>query len=178
MTADILPFPGQMPYIADGIRVETLPVGVFKAKVSEDMEVSDLTFHMTLPKIPLGLLETVLNDFRRDLSHEAMVNIFYSRKERYYYLARPTYTADKVSVHYAFGHTKDILVMQLHSHNTMPAVFSSVDNEDEAATGLYAVLGELDTKHPKICIRAGMEGAFKYLKVEDVFQVPFDGAAA
>ena len=62
-----------------------------------------------------------------------------------------------------------IHVMDIHSHNTMPAHFSSVDDEDEKPTRLYAVMGRLDKVLPEIRVRASCGGKFIPVDPADVF---------
>lgn len=61
-----------------------------------------------------------------------------------------------------------LLVMTIHSHNTMPAYFSATDNEDEKITGLYGVIGRLDRK-PQIRCRASLSGSFGDIAVNKLF---------
>jgi hypothetical protein len=49
--------------------------------------------------------------------------------------------------------------MDIHSHNTMPAKFSFIDDQDEKATRLYAVLGKLDGYWPGIDLRLSCSAA-------------------
>lgn len=49
-------------------------------------------------------------------------------------------------------------VVDLHSHNSMPAFFSGTDNADEQGFRLYCVIGRIDTDAPEIACRAGVYG--------------------
>lgn len=171
MSATILAFPSaSFPIIKNGFRTENTAIGVFKARVDENMNVvSPIDFSMSLPKLSMSILYAIIEDFKKDTDNEAMLNVYWSVKGQYYYIARPSYTATKVAVNYVTPQTDDILVLQAHSHNTMPAVFSSTDDEDESITGLYMVVGRLDTECPQINIRCGMEGKFTSLGIGDVF---------
>ena len=62
------------------------------------------------------------------------------------------------------------LVMEIHSHNTMPAVFSPTDNKDERMTRLYAVVGKLDHFFPDIKVRCSVGGKFVEISPNDVFE--------
>ena len=66
-----------------------------------------------------------------------------------------------------------IHVMDIHSHNTMPAKFSIIDDDDEKATRLYAVVGRLDKVFPDITVRASCAGKFSCLKPQDIFETSF-----
>jgi PRTRC genetic system protein A len=152
------------------MRTEHTRIGVFRAAVNDIGDViSDISFTTELPKIPRLLLKEIVAEFRRDLTKEAMLNIMWSEK-RGYYLHKPQYMATKTAVYYSFADTPDALVIQVHSHNTMSAVFSHTDDADEAVTGLYMVLGRLDQKRPQVNLRIGMEGAFTYLPLRRIFE--------
>ena len=49
-------------------------------------------------------------------------------------------------------------VVDLHSHNSMPAFWSHTDNQDERGLRFYAVIGRLDTDRPEIRCRVGVYG--------------------
>ena len=150
-------------------RVENTALGLFKGYEDEYDMLSLDVFEMSLPKIPAYLLDTIIKKFKQDLTREDMVQIYWSVKSKSYYLVHPTATYDKISVRYQMTHTRDILVMSIHSHNTMPARFSRVDDEDEIYTGLFGVIGDLDKPVISMSFRAGMEGKFKTLYYADIF---------
>lgn len=150
-------------------RVEETALGLFKGFENDEEMLSLDVFEMSLPKIPNNLFNVIVKEFKRDLTRENMVQIYWSVKTKSYYLVKPKATYDKISVRYQMTHTHDILVMSIHSHNTMPAIFSSTDDEDEVYTGLFGVVGNLDTNHISMSFRAGMEGKFKELYYEDIF---------
>lgn len=62
------------------------------------------------------------------------------------------------------------MVLELHSHHTLPATFSAVDTADETRLGLYGVIGGLDTPAPAVRLRAGAYGAFLALPWSAVFE--------
>ena len=59
---------------------------------------------------------------------------------------------------------KFLLVMEVHSHNTMGAVFSRTDDKDEIATRLYTVIGRLDKVFPDMTTRISVGG--KHLVID------------
>ena len=61
--------------------------------------------------------------------------------------------------------------MEVHSHASMPAFFSIIDNQDEKGIRLYMVLGNLDKKAFSYVLRAGLAGVYGKLKLEDVFEL-------
>lgn len=63
-----------------------------------------------------------------------------------------------------------LLVMDIHSHNKMPAKFSSIDDADEKATRLYAVIGRLHDNIPEICCRISNGGKYLEVPLNYIFQ--------
>ncbi|MCP4359045.1 MAG: hypothetical protein GY796_13585, partial [Chloroflexi bacterium] len=56
----------------------------------------------------------------------------------------------------------DGVILELHSHNTMPAYFSPRDNRDELGGRLYGVIGHLERSNPELALRLGMFGHWLY----------------
>ena len=50
--------------------------------------------------------------------------------------------------------------IDIHSHNSMEAKFSPVDDEDERATRIYIVVGRLDKFFPDITVRMSCGGTY------------------
>lgn len=152
-----------------GVRVERTPLGVFKGTTDETGEVTALDFKFQMPKIPGGLLDAIIAYFRKDLTREAMVQVYHN-KDRGYYLSYPEQDTTKVRVSYKLEPKPDTLVMTVHSHNTMSARFSAIDDEDECYTGIFGVIGRLGRNAiAEVNFRAGMEGCFKPLYAGDLF---------
>lgn len=68
-----------------------------------------------------------------------------------------------------------IHVMDIHSHNIMPAVFSDIDDMDETATRLYAVAGRFDRVFPELTVRASCGGNFIPIDPSDIFDAQISG---
>ena len=62
--------------------------------------------------------------------------------------------------------------IDIHSHNIMPARFSAIDDRDEKATRVYAVIGRLDKFMPQISVRISNGGKFLHIDPSLVFE-PF-----
>ena len=154
------------------LRLENTSIGSFIAEVDSLRNLSHLRFKSRLPKVPYGLLQTIIADFKRDLTREAVVQIYWNTKTRSFYLVRPQ-IEDVSKCHVTFLNKfrgkENVLFMTVHSHNTMPAVFSAIDNGDECYTGLFGVIGTLD-EEPSMCFRAGMEGTFCNLEMGTIFE--------
>lgn len=68
----------------------------------------------------------------------------------------------------------DQVILDLHSHAKLKAIFSGVDNTDEAGLKLYGVLGKMDVS-PQVLIRAGVYGYRAEIPWNDVFEGHLDG---
>lgn len=150
--------------------VQNLPLGVFKGFATED-DIEDVSFQMSLPKIPHAILDSIVQDFKRDLKKEAIRQIVYDRNKDEYMIFRPVAKCTKTHISYEFPKLlrSQVLAMTVHSHNTMPAWFSSVDDRDEVVTGLYGVVGCLDRKEPQMNFRASLEGSFIPVDESEIF---------
>ena len=161
-------------YSIPGKRVENTPVGVFSGVVKENGDVTSLDFKMKLPRIPYSILAEIIALFRADLGRENIAQVFWNEKDGYY-IKQPSYRATKTRVGYSHAldprkifKREEVLVMTVHSHNTMKAFFSPVDDRDEDTTGLFGVIGKLD-RTVDLAFRAGMEGCFKPLCAATLF---------
>lgn len=157
------------------------PVGTFTAPAENLPELPEVHsgFEMALPKIPMHILMFIINFFQ-NLSDrfelEALVHILYDTIRRKYTIRVPRQELTHVSVHSVMEEDYpeySIHVMDIHSHNTMPAKFSVIDDDDEKATRLYAVVGRLDKVFPDITVRASCAGKFLYLNPQDIFETSF-----
>lgn len=152
-------------------------IGTFTAPIKSVKELPEINggFKMNLPKIPMHILMFIL-DFFKELSDksrlEALVHILYDTRRKKYTIRVPKQelTSDRVdSVLDEEYPDYMVHVMDIHSHNVMPAEFSPTDNKDEKETRLYAVVGRLDKVFPDISVRAGCGGEFIKLNPADVF---------
>lgn len=135
--------------------------------------ISNIEFVLKIPKIPMSLLDIIIEDFRQNASIERIFQVRWDTLAKEYVLVRPTESKEsKASINYSFKnipyHLKPIL--EIHSHNTMPAFFSKTDDNDELLKGFYGVIGNIDQEYPDIKLRVGMEGFFTEISVEDLFE--------
>ncbi len=151
-------------------RIENTDIGLFSGEQTRDGLVTGLDFALKLPKIPRAILNVIVAEFKRTGETENMLQVYWSNKNQCYYVKRPEQVTDRVSVRYKLVHSKDTLVLTVHSHNRMNAFFSSVDDADEVYTGLFGVIGNVDRPYPSMRFRAGMEGCFKELSLNDLFE--------
>ena len=138
-------------------------------------------FEMKLPKIPYALYQQTIAFFRgiceKMNNDEAAVQLYWNKKKEEYFIHVPIQEVSGASVNFtrdeAVESDKDcLLVMDIHSHNTMKAYFSGVDDNDEKETRLFGVIGELDEEHPSHAFRAVCGGTPIELSIWDVFENP------
>lgn len=158
-------------------------VGTFTAPAEFLPEFPPVTqeFQMSLPKIPMHILMFIL-DFFRELSDrcelEALVHILYDNLRCKYVIRVPKQKLTHVSVNSVMDEAYPehfIHVMDIHSHNTMPAQFSQTDDDDERATRLYGVVGRFDRVLPEITVRASCGGKFIAVEPSDIFESKLSG---
>lgn len=159
-------------------------IGCFTAPAENVREFEDIRaeFKMALPKIPAHIFSKVMGFFKSisdELHYEVLVHILYDTEEKEYIIKVPKQRISEASVNSETDEPypdRCIHVMDIHSHNTMPAVFSETDNADEKETRLYAVAGRFNRTFPEITVRAGCAGKFIPLNPEDVFEGDFFGS--
>lgn len=152
-------------------RIEVCPHAIYTAIMGEGREltkIKDIDFELKGPKIPYNLFQGIVEDFKAHPNIERIVQICWNEDKKEYYLSFPSYEeSGKAFIKYAFKPVPPIVT--IHSHNTMPAYFSSVDDRDEAITGVYGVIGNVHKK-PTFKFRVGMEGSFKELELSEIFE--------
>ena len=139
-------------------------------------------FIPALPKIPYSMLSEILSFFKEYVTDtgelEALAYIYWSFVDSRYYVHVPKQQVSKASVDSSIpelDEEKFVLVMEIHSHNTMAARFSPTDDRDERATRLYTVVGRMDKVFPDITTRASVGGKYVEIQPETVFE-GFDGS--
>lgn len=164
----------------DGLyEVRVTPIGVFSKKVDYLLEGLDPIregFILTLPhKIPADLLLQSVAFFhhwgQRHL--EVQVQIFWNTKEQKYFIYVPEQkvTVTRVDIERNINiESTNSLVLELHSHHHMPAVFSGIDDDWERATGLYGVVGQIGKTIPEMCFRYSCGGSFKKIDINEIFE--------
>ena len=71
------------------------------------------------------------------------------------------------------GGSHDRAILEIHSHHSMAARFSSQDDADETGFRLYAVIGRLPNR-PEIRLRVGVYGQFWEIPAIWVMELPED----
>lgn len=153
-------------------RLENFPIGIFTLQYGTHRTVKGVGFKPKVRKVPYSIMKEILAYFKQDLSKEAIVQIWYNRKEDIFEVRYPSFvysTKEQIDYEFISHETSCVLYMTIHSHNTFEARFSITDDEDEVATGLYGVIGTLDIE-PTFRFRAGIMGCFKELPMEELFE--------
>ena len=135
-------------------------------------------FTPALPLIPKEQLIQIVSFFRSFLreegSYEAIANIFWDRHEEVFLTAVPKQSVEHAransDLHTNIDTERYLHYMDIHSHNVMNAKFSVIDDRDERATRLYAVVGRLDNYFPRIKVRLSNGGKFKEIDPALVFE--------
>jgi len=135
-------------------------------------------FELNLPKIPRLMLNQVISFFRKlteEHDFEAYIQIFWDREKNKYFLNCPAQKVSKGRVEYEPSSLtgKHTLVCEIHSHNSMPAFFSSIDDADERKRGdrFFGVIGNLNTVSPQIELSFIVGGGKRVnVEVEDLFE--------
>lgn len=150
-----------------------------KHKITEFSEVR-AGFRPALPRIPQELLRSVIGFFRSqmeaDAEYEALVRIYWDREKQTFvpFVPRQRVSKDRVAVRLTEEDLPDeqryLYYADIHSHNSMKAVFSTIDDRDERGTRLYIVIGRLDRYYPEISARVSCGGSFVPIEPELVLE--------
>jgi hypothetical protein len=133
-------------------------------------------FIPALPLVPRELTLEIIGFFRSLVnsgnSLEAIVNILWDKEREAFCTFVPPQTVSRGSAAAELPklHSRYLHYIDVHSHNTMPARFSAVDDADEKATRVYAVFGRLDRFLPEISVRISSGGSFSELDPLTVFE--------
>jgi len=158
------------------------PLGKFITPVVGCELLSDVKAGFTpavgIPRIPMDFVMKIIAFFRyftkQGGNSEALVNIYWDSHGKEFLIDAPSQFVSKISVHSEenpeYLDERYIHYMDIHSHNSMRAVFSSTDNKDEKATRLYTVIGRLDKYFPEIRTRISNGGKFLEIDPSEVFE--------
>jgi len=149
-------------------------IGKFSEEVKEIPGLDEIKsgFNGALPKIPVKILLEINQFFKKHRVSEAMTQIFWDRTKKEYFVYVPEQEVTGASVHAIRNkrlEREHLLVMDIHSHNTMNAFFSGIDDDDEKETRLFGVIGKIDEKMgASILCRAGKNK----VSLEEIFDIP------
>lgn len=139
---------------------------------------------LSLPKIPYEMLLKTIAFFkevmRKHSNAEAMVQFYFDEESDTYFMNCPEQEVSGARVAFKRDSGLDetyTLVMDIHSHNTMSAFFSSVDDADEKENRIYGVVGKLNNVTPEMRFRISVGDDHKEIDVFDIFENPFADVA-
>ena len=164
--------------------VRSNKIGTFVAEAGKVKSLDKVRagFSPALPKIPYKTLSEIIAFFKSYVTEntelEALAYIYWSFEEERYYVYIPKQKVSKARVDAGLpdiDEDKFLLVMEVHSHNTMLAMFSSTDDKDERATRLYTVIGRINKIFPDITTRISVGGKYVEIEPELVFK-GFEGS--
>lgn len=129
---------------------------------------------LNVDRVPGVWLRSVLASARRRMPDEAMYQFLWdgTRNDlkpevfRTWRCSSPAQIVSQTGVRFD---DDGLAVIDLHSHNSMPAFFSTTDDADEQGLRFYAVIGRVDTDRPEIRVRVGVYGHFMDVPAEMVF---------
>ena len=141
-------------------------------------------FTPALPRIPAELMMQILAFFRHFAQNgaesEALLNVYWDKEDQQFIVDAPEQEVTKISVDTQlsekFASERYIHYMDIHSHNTMNAFFSPVDDHDEKATRLYTVVGRLDGCVPEVRTRISNGSKFLEINPAEVFEFAGGGS--
>jgi PRTRC genetic system protein A len=160
-------------------KVDRIPGLEGKEKLSEEIN------FLPNGKVPYHLLEEIIQFFRDVMSikkanQEAMAHILWNEKDkdspdRGYRIGIPDQVVSAASADYTFNHIKDkdLIVVDIHSHNTMGAFFSGTDDRDDRKGFNFAgVAGKLNQREPALVWRLNIGEHRKTVFIDDIFDIP------
>lgn len=123
----------------------------------------DEKVELTHGRIPMSLynLAVSIMTVNRDLEHYLAVTW-----EGEYHLLQPWQDRSGGGVTYE---RLPETALDIHSHGTGHAFFSTIDNHDEQGLKLYAVIGKVDMLLPEVKMRCGCYGYFAPIELGEVF---------
>jgi len=162
--------------------VRETPIGQMTVEVDEipslETELEE-GIELHVPPIPGSLLATTVEFFRAVYQEkseaEAFLQFFYDREKEEYFLHCPVQLVSGAMVRFKRDpemEARHLLVMDIHSHNSMPAFFSTIDDADEQEDRLYGVIGHVHHRIPQMEFRMGCAGRFVALDGRSLFTRP------
>ena len=158
--------------------------GKFIARAQNVQELSEVSagFIPALPPIPYPLFLQVIAFFlhymQAENENEVMAYFYWDKEKKEYCVQVPMQTVSKahISVVILPEETIDeeryVHVVDMHSHNSMPAFFSQTDDRDELATRVYIVVGRLEEHSAQLSARISVGGRFVPIDIRQIIDIP------
>jgi len=120
-------------------------------------ELQNFNLIQLVQKPDVLILQKIVDLFlyvKNKINYELIINLYFDKKKKEFIIDLFKQTIDITSVNYQYNNKYEnneryIRYLQIHSHNDMPAQFSSTDNNDEIKTcpSYFGVIGELLNKN-------------------------------
>ena len=151
-------------------------VGTFAARVPSPLR-AESGFELSVAKPPAALLADIVSAFRASPRVERLANVLYRGGGRLgdghgsYEVHWPDQDGTPVSVEAPGLVETDetFTVVQIHSHGHLPAYFSDQDDDDEARTGLFGVVGRCHEGIPEMVFRFSVNGLYGFASAAEIF---------
>lgn len=152
-----------------------LPLGNLKTIEPE------IKFHQNFQKIPFELLEKIVDFFRKvhqEQKTEAQAEIWYNKDTKQYFIHIHNQYATYASVERNneisndFSTVNNVNILNLHSHHSMPAFWSTTDDENDKGGILYCVIGNIEQKIPDMLFRTIINNYQFDIGIENIFEIP------
>ena len=149
-----------------------------KSRVAEFAEVR-AGFVPALPRIPREVTGRIISFFRsfmnEDAEYEALAFVYWDRENEDFVVHIPRQRTTKASVYAnltdnCLPEERYLHYADIHSHNSMEAKFSAVDDRDEKASRLYVVVGRPDNFYPSVSARISCGGTYLPIDPELVME--------
>ena len=149
-----------------------------KSRVAEFAEVR-AGFVPALPRIPREVTGRIISFFRSFMNesaeYEALVFVYWDRQNEEFVEFIPRQRTTKASVYAnlmdnCLPEERYLHYADIHSHNSMEAKFSAVDDRDEKASRLYIVVGRLNNFYPSVSARISCGGTYLPIDPELVME--------
>lgn len=166
------------------VRIQVKEIPGVKAEELLPQNIKEEINFLPNGKIPGHLLDEIVDFFKavmvvKKAENEAMAHILWNEKDKDsddkgYRIAIPNQTVSKASVRYENDHIEkgDVIVLDIHSHNTMGAFFSGTDDGDDKK-GLFfsGVVGNLNWREPEFKWRLNINDVKIEASIEDIFDI-------
>ena len=143
-----------------------LPLTRFKGRLHALQKLEPVLY--LVQRVPLDLLRLMITHSRRVMPNEAL---FYLWHDGSWKISMPDQHATQGTVKPVDDYPPGDVLIEVHSHNSMPACFSSMDDRDETGFKVYGVLGKLQADRPELALRVGVYGHFVPVTIDQVFEV-------
>jgi PRTRC genetic system protein A len=158
------------------LQVDSLPK---EAKIPQSQILKEEINFLPAGKIPFSLFEQIVELFRKVMQikkadFEAHAWILWNA-EAGYHISVPPQVVSKASVTFNYEALKpgDVIVVDLHSHNTMGAFFSGTDDANDKMSICYSgVIGKLTPADYEYVFRFNLYDTKRKADLEDVFEFP------